>query len=163
MVYIFLYLFLEVMVSTFFASMLGGLLTFVEIVLSAFVGIYLLRNFRFSIFESGQKLSRGEITQDEFIASNMSKAIGAILLIIPGFLTDLLGLFLQFGILTIFLTKVFSFKPQERNEQNMYNNAHSYYRVDKENIYKEQKRRYEDDEEIIDVEIIDDDKSIRFK
>ena len=81
MVYIFLYLFLEVMVSTFFASMLGGLLTFFEIIISAFIGIFLLRTFKFSIIESGKKLSRSQITQEEFIASNISKAIGAILLL----------------------------------------------------------------------------------
>jgi 2-isopropylmalate synthase/UPF0716 protein FxsA len=128
------------MVSTFFASMIGGLLTFIEIVLSAFIGVFLLRTFQFSIIESGQKLSRTEITQEEFITSNMSKAIGAILLIVPGFFTDILGVFLQFGILTFFLTKLFSFKPKRSDEQ--------------------PKRRY-DHEEIIDVEIIDDNKSIR--
>jgi UPF0716 family protein affecting phage T7 exclusion len=148
-VYVFLYLFLEVMVSTFFASMLGGLLTFIEIVFTAFIGIFLLRTFQFSIIESGQKLSRAEITQEEFLASNMSKAIGAILLIIPGFFTDIAGLFLQFGILTFFLTKLFSFKPKRNNEQNQYNNTQFY-----------SQRRYEN-EEIIDVEIIDDNKSIR--
>lgn len=157
MVYIFLYLFLEVMVSTFFASMLGGLLTFIEIVLSAFIGIFLLRTFQFSIMESGQKLSRGEITQDEFITSNMSKAIGAVLLIVPGFFTDIIGIFLQFGILTVLLTKLFSFKPKQRDTQNQYNSSQFHYET--YSNYQEPKRRY--DEEIIDVEVIDDNKSIK--
>jgi 2-isopropylmalate synthase/UPF0716 protein FxsA len=146
------------MVSTFFASMIGGLLTFIEIVLSAFIGVFLLRTFQFSIIESGQKLSRTEITQEEFITSNMSKAIGAILLIVPGFFTDILGVFLQFGILTFFLTKLFSFKPKRSDEQNQYNNSHFHY--ESYNNYEQPKRRY-DHEEIIDVEIIDDNKSIR--
>jgi 2-isopropylmalate synthase/UPF0716 protein FxsA len=157
-VYVFLYLFLEVMVSTSFASMLGGLLTFIEIVFTAFIGIFLLRTFQFSIMESGQKLSQGEITQDEFLASNMSKAIGAILLIIPGFFTDIIGLLLQFGILTFILIKLFSFKPKRSDEQNQYNNTHFHY--ESYNNYEQPKRRY-DNEEIIDVEIIDDSKSIK--
>jgi UPF0716 family protein affecting phage T7 exclusion len=153
-VYIFLYLFFEVMVSTFFASMLGGFLTFFEIIASAIVGIYLLKNFQFSIVESGQKLSRGEITQEDFIKTNMAKAIGAILLIVPGFMTDIFGLLLQFGILTLLLTKLFSFKPKKEQNENQYNHNQFYY----ETNYYNQKRG--NDEDIIDVEIIDDNKSI---
>ena len=159
MVYILLYLFLEVMVSTFFASMLGGLLTFFEIIISASVGIFILRTFEFSIIKSWQKLSRSQITQEEFISSNISKAIGAILLIVPGFLTDIIGLLLQFGIFTFLLIKLFSFKPKNINKQNRYNSNQFYYTTYQTD--KQEKRRY-DDEEIIDVEIIDDNNSIKF-
>jgi len=153
-IYIFLYLFLEVMVSTYFASMLGGLYTFLEIVISAFIGIFLLKNFKYSLMMNIKSLTKGEITQEDFIKQNVANAIGAILLIIPGFLTDIVGILLQFGILTRILTKIFKFKIASKTNSN-----ESFSEYQEQQFTYKQKRRYDDDE-IIDVEVIDDSKSI---
>ena len=154
MIYIFLYLFLEVMVSTYFASMLGGLYTFLEIVISAFIGMFLLKNFKYSLMLNIKSLTKGEITQEDFIKQNVANAIGAILLIIPGFLTDIVGILLQFGILTRILTKIFKFKIASKTNSN-----ESFSEYQEQQFTYKQKRRYDDDE-IIDVEVIDDSKSI---
>lgn len=154
MIYIFLYLFLEVMVSTYFASFLGGFYTFLEIVFSALVGLFLLKNFKYSLMLNIKSLTKGEITQEDFIKQNVANAIGAILLIIPGFLTDIIGVLLQFGILTRFLTKIFKFKIDSKTTH-----AEPKFHYQEENFTYKQKRRYYDDE-IIDVEVIDDSKSI---
>lgn len=154
MIYIFLYLFLEVMVSTYFASMLGGLYTFLEIVISAFIGMFLLKNFKYSLMMNIKSLTKGEITQEDFIKQNVANAIGAILLIIPGFLTDIVGILLQFGILTRILTKIFKFKIASKTNSN-----ESFSEYQEQQFTYKQKRRYDDDE-IIDVEVIDDSKSI---
>ena len=153
-IYIFLYLFLEVMVSTYFASMLGGLYTFLEIVISAFIGMFLLKNFKYSLMMNIKSLTKGEITQEDFIKQNVANAIGAILLIIPGFLTDIVGILLQFGILTRILTKIFKFKIASKTNSN-----ESFSEYQEQQFTYKQKRRYDDDE-IIDVEVIDDSKSI---
>lgn len=155
MIYIFLYLFLEVMVSTYFASMLGGLYTFFEIVISAFIGMFLLKNFKYSLMMNIKSLTKGEITQEDFIKQNVANAIGAILLIIPGFLTDIVGILLQFGILTRILTKIFKFKIASKTNSN-----DSFSEYQEQQFTYKQKRRYDDDE-IIDVEVIDDSKSIK--
>ena len=155
MIYIFLYLFFEVMISTFFASMLGGLLTFAEIVLSAFIGFGLLKNFQYSINDNIRDLTSGNITQDEFMAKNMNQAVGAIMLIIPGFLTDILGIFLIFGVFTFLLSKIFSLKSKNENSQRGYNNT-QYTNF----TYTKNQRRYKD-EDIIDVEVIDTNDSIK--
>ena len=153
MVYIFLYLFLEVMVSVYFASMLGGLYTFLEIIISAFIGVFLLKNFRYSLMLNIKSLAKGEITQEDFVKQNVAKALGAVLLVIPGFLTDIIGILLQFGIISLLLTKIFKFKISSKKEENSFTqNSYTYQ--------SKQKRRYDDDE-IIDVEIIDDSKSIK--
>lgn len=154
-IYIFLYLFLEVMVSTYFASMLGGLYTFFEIVISAFIGMFLLKNFKYSLMMNIKSLTKGEITQEDFIKQNVANAIGAILLIIPGFLTDIVGILLQFGILTRILTKIFKFKIASKTNSN-----DSFSEYQEQQFTYKQKRRYDDDE-IIDVEVIDDSKSIK--
>ncbi len=116
MVYFILYLFLEVMISTEFSNLIGGLNTFLEIIISAFLGIVILKNFPFSLVDSIKEASMGEISQEEFIKTNVGKGIGALLLIVPGFFTDIIGIFLQFGFLTMIFTKIFSFKsPSQTN------------------------------------------------
>ena len=157
MVYALIYLFLEVMITTAIASSIGGLLTFTEIILSAVFGIFLLKNFKYSLSVNIQELTRGQLSQGDFIKNNMAKAMGAILLIIPGFFTDILGLLLQFGILTFMLTKLFSFKPAMQTngfsvDPNMNTTNNTFY-TQSQFTHKEKGDNYEDD--IIDVEIIE--------
>ncbi|MEA3512699.1 MAG: FxsA family protein [Campylobacterota bacterium] len=153
MVYFFIYLFLEVMISSSIASSIGGLMTFFEIILSAIIGIFILKNFKFSLIDSISQARNGEITQEEFIKTNVGRAIGALLLIIPGFFTDILGIMLQFGLLISVFSKVFSFKNINKREN--YSSSFEYQQT-----YNNNKQKRGNDE-IIDVEIIDDSKSIK--
>jgi 2-isopropylmalate synthase/UPF0716 protein FxsA len=146
--YFLLYLFIEVMVSSSIASSLGGLTTFFEIITSALIGIFILQNFKFSLLDSINQARRGEITQEEFVKTNVGRAIGAVLLIVPGFFTDIVGLVLQFGFLTMIFSKIFSFK--KANTQTEF----------KSGINNQYYNKGEDDE-IIDVEIIDSSSTIR--
>ena len=157
MIYFLIYLFVEVMVSSSIAASIGGLNTFFEILVSAIIGIYLLQNFKFSIQESIQKARSGEITQEEFIKTNTAKAIGAVLLIIPGFFTDFVGIALQFGFLTMLLSKLFKFKTDNSNyTHTQYTN----YRYEDKTFNNPTYKKGAEDE-IIDVEVIDDNKSIK--
>ncbi len=158
MVYFIIYLFIEVMVSSSVASAIGGLNTFFEILLSAIIGIYLLQNFKFSIQESIEKARSGQITQEEFIKTNAAKAIGAVLLIIPGFFTDFLGIALQFGFLTMMFSKIFKFKtPDKQQHYTSYSNTFTYNSKSHNNTTYDKGEK----DEIIDVEVIDDNKSIK--
>lgn len=113
--------------------------TFLEIILSAVVGFMLLANFRVNLIESMQALQRNAITMQEFQKLNAFALLGAILLIIPGFFSDIVGIFLQFSFFaTLFAKKVLHVKDKKDN-------------IDINNTYI---RR--DDDEIIDVEVIDD-------
>lgn len=154
LIYFFLYLFIEVMISSSIAGIIGGLWVFLEIITTATVGIFILRNFKFSLLESISQVTKGEITHDEFIKTNVAKALGAALLIVPGFFTDILGVALQFGFLTILFAKIFHFKPQNNSYEN-HNNFH-FNQFNSQNF-----TRRENNEDIIDVEIIDDNKSIK--
>jgi 2-isopropylmalate synthase/UPF0716 protein FxsA len=117
--------------------MLGGLLTFLEILISAILGILILKSFSYSLQENIEKIRSGKMSQEEFIATNASRSLGAILLIIPGFFTDILGIFLQFGI----LIGLFGFLFKSKNTHMHHTN----------NTYKTK----EQNNEIIDVEVIE--------
>lgn len=143
MKYFLLYLFLEVLISVNISSSLGGLLTFVEIMLSAFVGVSILVNFRATLVENMTAVSRNTIDLQQFQKLNLFTLFGAILLIVPGFLTDIIGLIMQFSVLTSMIVNRYGVKSNEYK-------AH----VDEQNHIKR-------DSDVIDVEIISDNSSIK--
>lgn len=139
-----IYLFLEVMISSWIVSYLGGLTTFIEIILSAVVGLYLLQNFKYAIRENLVSLANGTITQNEFMKLNLFVALGAVLLIIPGFMTDIIGVLLQFS----FFASIFSRKILKKDTTSTNQTFHGDFR--------EFKYKNRGDDDVIDVEIIDD-------
>ncbi|NLO16865.1 MAG: FxsA family protein [Arcobacter butzleri] len=136
-IYLLLYLFFEVLISTSIASSLGGVLTFVEIIFSAVLGMYIIKNMNTSIAYSLQKLRQKEITQEEFSKINLASFIGAVLLIVQGFLTDIIGLLLQLNfIANIVFSKI------------IIKDSNSYYSYSK--TYKK-----EGENDVIEAEIIE--------
>ncbi|WP_277640912.1 FxsA family protein [Wolinella succinogenes] len=93
------YLFLEVLVTLELGEAIGGVGLFAEIILSGLVGGVILVNFRYSLEETFLALRAGKLSEGEFIGANLLRIVGAILLMLPGVLSDLLGVMLQFGVL----------------------------------------------------------------
>ncbi len=117
MIYFLVYFFFEVVITVDIASRLGGLATFAEIIFSAFVGFFLLTNFRYTLAQSMTALMSGTITVDEFQKMNMMSLLGAILLIIPGFFSDIMGILLQFGFFGTFIAKkILHLKEKKRRK-----------------------------------------------
>lgn len=110
MIYFLLYLFLEVVVSVNIASAIGGVWTFVELIASALAGIVILANFRGTLAENIHALNQARIDPMEFQQLNLFTILGAFLLIMPGFLTDSIGLLLQFSVITKMLVNRFMAK-----------------------------------------------------
>jgi len=128
------------MISTNISSAIGGFATFVEIIFSALLGFVLIANFRVTFMQSLQALSNRVITMEEFQKLNAWSILGAILLIMPGFLTDIIGILLQFSFFaSLFASKVLHVK-----------------RFTPENNFKKGR-----EDEIIDVEIIDDNNRLK--
>lgn len=124
------------MVSVNIASAIGAVATFVELVVSAILGIILLANMRITLMQNLNALMQGEISLESFQRLNLWTIVGAILLILPGFLGDIVGLLLQFSsIVTLFVSKFLHVKDEDNSTQ--------YFKQGKE-------------DEIIDVEVIDD-------
>ena len=119
------------------------------IILTAILGVGLLRVFKYSLALNIKDLTSGKITQEDFVKTNMAKALGAFLLIIPGFFTDILGVLLQFGFLTMLFSKIFQLKTSANNS-----NTYNYTNQNSANNFHYEKNTKHDDD-IIDVEIIE--------
>ncbi len=145
MLYFLLYLFLETIVSVNIASAIGGLATFFEIILTALVGIFILANFRNTFMQNLMAVSYAQIDLEEFQRLNLFTVIGAILLIVPGFLTDIIGILLQFSAVTSMLVNRYGVKSKRENFEDF---EETFY-------YKES------DDDVIDVEIIEKRDSIK--
>ena len=140
MVYFLLYILLETLITVEIASKIGGLATFLEIVISGAIGLFLLMNFRYTLTNNAMMLFTKEIDIEQFQRDSIFAFLGAIFLIIPGFFSDILGVLLQFSTIgTYFATKVFGLKSKPKEYKNFKGDNY---------------------EEIIDVEIIDDSKFI---
>lgn len=135
MIYFVIYLFLEVIVTVDIAGRIGGLATFLEIVASAFLGIMILMNFRHTLGENLYALQTRQITMESFTKRNMTALLGAVLLILPGFFGDMIGVLMQFSLLSSFIVNRFSRKYQPPTQPK--------------------------DDNVIDAEIIDDFPSLR--
>jgi len=102
------------MITTNIAGSIGGLLTFLEIIISAGVGFFLLINFRYTVAQSMGMLMSGQVTVQEFQKLSLFTLLGAVLLIIPGFFSDMLGVALQFGFIGTFIAKkIFKLKNKK--------------------------------------------------
>jgi len=109
MIYLFFgYLFFEVVISVQVAGLLGGIGTFLEIMLSGVVGIALLANVKTTMAESFQAMSSNCITMKEFQELNIFALLGAILLILPGILSDIAGILMQFSVFTALIISRFN-------------------------------------------------------
>jgi len=137
MIYFLVYLFLEVLVSVNISSAIGGLATFFEILFTAFIGITILVNFRATLMENMTAVSYNCIDLEQFQKLNLFTLFGAILLIVPGFLTDILGALMQFSVFTSMIVNRYNVKSSNCNTS-----------FEEENILKK-------DSDVIDVEIIE--------
>lgn len=131
MIYFLVYLFLEVFISVNISSAIGALATFVEIIASAILGFAILINFKSTLRDNFAALASNVINFREFERLNIFTIVGAILLILPGFLTDIFGILLQFSAFTKMIVNHYGIK------------------------YKDKKHKREDSD-VIDVEIISD-------
>jgi len=132
MIYFLIYLFIEIVVSYEFTTLFTPLGMFLEVLITALLGVVIIRNFGFSMMENMQKVIRREIDQEEFLSIGLFKLVGALLLIVPGVFTDILGILMQFDQFGALFAKHF---------------------LPKEEIVSDFAKR--DDDEIIDVEIIE--------
>ncbi len=91
---VFLYVYIEISIFIQVAHVLGVLLTLLLVVFTSIVGISLVRNQGFkNLMLMQQKLAEGESPAKEMVKT-VSLIIAGLLLILPGFFTDFLGLLL---------------------------------------------------------------------
>ena len=105
-----IYLFIEI------GSKIGAVLTIFLILSTAFIGVIYVRYEGFNTLRSAMgQLIKNEIPLFE-IVSGAALVIGAFLLLLPGFLTDAIGLLLIFPITRKMIFKKVSSKYKEKNK-----------------------------------------------
>lgn len=91
---VFLYVYIEISIFIQVAHVLGVLMTLILVMFTSVIGISLVRNQGFKNFLlMQQKMAAGESPEAEMIKS-VSLIIAGLLLLLPGFFTDFLGLLL---------------------------------------------------------------------
>ena len=144
MLYFLVYIFLEVIISVNISSAIGGLVTFLEIIISGFIGVSLLMNFKSNFRENLNAVSYDCMNLKQFQNLNLFTLIGAIFMVLPGFFTDILGALMQFSVFTTMLVNSYNVKFAKCNTSFDTNQTN--------NVKKESN--------VIDVEIINDNNRI---
>jgi UPF0716 family protein affecting phage T7 exclusion len=101
---------LEITISYEFAKIFTPFGLFLEVLISAAVGLYIIKTLHFSMFIELQRVLKREISEEEFITMGLFKLIGGILLFIPGVFSDILGLLLMIELIARFFAKIFHSK-----------------------------------------------------
>jgi UPF0716 protein FxsA len=106
-----IYLFIKI------GSQIGAITTIVFIFITAVIGVYYAKYEGLNTLKSGfLQLSKNEAPTYEII-SGAAIAFAALLLIIPGFATDILGFLLIFPISRKFFINKFSIKFQKKKDK----------------------------------------------
>lgn len=101
-----LYGWVEFEALIFVGNIVGGFLSFIGIFLTAFIGIYLIRRLNRRVFLSWQSERQNNKPGLSKLAEGLSILLGGLLLVIPGYLTDLIGLICMIPILRTFIGSV---------------------------------------------------------
>lgn len=144
MIYFLIYLFLEVVLTVQVASQIGGLMMFGEILLSAFIGIAILFNFRATLLSNIMELRERRVDANGFYKRNLLSLLGAILLILPGILTDIIAVVIHLFLAGQLIVNRFTPKYPEEDSQTKQNTSY-----------------HSKDDNVIDAEIISDPPALR--
>lgn len=125
---------LELYLSLKTGETIGFFWSVVWIMVSGIIGMILLQNSPHAIVGQMQSVQKGKLNIKKFQDASMAYFIGSILLIIPGVLSDLMGVF-ALGY-TLYLQFVAKITPEQTNFKNNHQNIKG-------------------DDNVIDVEIID--------
>ena len=109
---------IEIYVLIKIGSQIGAITTILLIFTTAIVGVYYAKHEGLNTLKSGFFQIRKNEAPTYEVISGAAIAFGALLLIIPGFVTDIIGFLLIFPITRKFIFKNFSKKFNYKKKQN---------------------------------------------
>jgi len=107
------FLIAELILSLKVVETIGALWSVVWIIGTIFIGMVLLKNSQYAIFGSLNAVSKGKLDLQSFQNASMAYMLGAILLIIPGILSDTVGVMAL--LYTLYLQFVAKITPEKTN------------------------------------------------
>ncbi len=107
------FLIAELILSLKVVESIGALWSVVWIIGTIFIGSTLLKNSQYAIFGSLNAVSKGKLNLQNFQNASMAYMLGSLLLIVPGILSDTLGV-LALGY-TLYLQFVAKITPEKPN------------------------------------------------
>jgi len=111
------FLIAELILSLKVVETIGALWSVVWIIGTIFVGSALLKNSQYAILGSLANVSKGKLDLQSFQNASMAYMLGSLLLIIPGILSDTLGvLALCYTVYLQFVAKISPEKPNFNQE-----------------------------------------------
>lgn len=116
-----LYLVLELISTIYLSDKLGFWVMLIEIIASALIGGLVLWYAKLNFLETLSEFALSKMDPLDFIKGNLSKIFGAILLILPGILGDIIGLVILINA-CFFLNS----KPKNSNFNNDFSNTFKY-------------------------------------
>ncbi len=117
-----LYGWIEFEALIFIGNKIGGLASFLGIFVTAFIGIWLLRSQGRTVLTKWQaNLTRGEV-ETVSLANGLSLLVGALLMLLPGYVTDTMGILCFIPILRFFIGRALLAKFQLVSAQNLFRN-----------------------------------------
>ena len=93
------YIWLELEALIFLGQIVGGFPSFIGIFLTAFAGIYFIRRLSRKVFMAWQPEPHKNKSSLSKLAEGLSILLGSLLLVIPGYLTDIIGVILMVPII----------------------------------------------------------------
>ncbi|MEE4245919.1 MAG: FxsA family protein [Kangiellaceae bacterium] len=115
-----LILILEVYLIVEFGALFGALAVFFELIASAYLGLYLMRSSALNASEAAQSERPNEI-----LLGSLARSFAGLLLVIPGMLSDLLGLLLTINVVQKWMLA--NAKGLMLNSMKVYPSATYYY------------------------------------
>ncbi len=111
------FLIAELILSLKVVETIGALWSVVWIIGTIVLGSVLLKNSQYAIFSSLSDVSRGKLDLQSFQNASMAYMLGSLLLIIPGILSDALGVIaLGYTLYLQFVAKITPEKPNFTQE-----------------------------------------------
>lgn len=92
--YFLIYLAGEIFLSALFANIFGFGLLLLEMGITGLIGLVALSGSREALKHSLVKLIRNEISKEDFVSKNLKLTLGSFLLLMPGVLSDIIGVYL---------------------------------------------------------------------
>lgn len=117
--FVLIYFFAELGLFVLFAQEFGFWTLVAEILLSGIGGFFLLTSSLSGSSEGIVDFFRNARNPKEFFASNLTKVVGAFLLIVPGLLSDSVGVLLSFGLFDgVLVALIDKILPKQENSAN---------------------------------------------